>query len=108
MVEVLRCKPEGSMFDSRWRYWYFSLTNHSGRTMALVSTRLPNEYREYLLGSKGGRCLGLRSLPPSCANSLEIWEPQRPGALRTCPVLYTGSLTFGKETHKELKQTHRS
>jgi hypothetical protein len=24
---------------------------------------------------KGGRCVGLTTLPPSCADCLEIWEP---------------------------------
>jgi len=33
-----------------------------------------NEYQEYLLGGKGGRCLGLTTLPPSCAECLEICE----------------------------------
>jgi hypothetical protein len=32
--------------------------------------------------SKGGWCIGLTTLPPSCANCLEIWEPQHPGTLR--------------------------
>jgi hypothetical protein len=41
-----------------------------------------NEYPEYLLGSKGGRCAGLTTLPPSCADCLENWEPQPPGTLR--------------------------
>jgi len=31
---------------------------------------------------KGGRCIGLTTLPPSCANYLEIWELQPPGTLR--------------------------
>jgi len=30
-------------------------------------------------GGKGGRCVRLTSLPPSCADCLEIWEPQPPG-----------------------------
>jgi len=34
------------------------------------------------LGGKGGRCVGLTTLPPSCADCLEIWEPQPPGTLR--------------------------
>jgi hypothetical protein len=25
-------------------------------------------------GCKGGRCLGLTTLPPSCAHCLEIWD----------------------------------
>ena len=46
-----------------------------------------NEYQEYFLGGKGGRCVGLTTLPPSFADCLEIWEPQPPGTLRVCPVL---------------------
>ena len=41
-----------------------------------------NEYQGFLLkwgGGKGGRCVGLTTLTPSCAASLEIWEPQTPG-----------------------------
>jgi len=33
---------------------------------------------------KGGRCVGLTTLPPSYADCLEIWEPQPPGNLRAC------------------------
>jgi len=36
---------------------------------------------------KGGRCLELTTLPPSCADRLEIWELQTPGTLRACPAL---------------------
>jgi len=36
---------------------------------------------------KGGRCEGLTTLPPSCADCLEIREPQPPGALRASPGL---------------------
>jgi hypothetical protein len=43
-----------------------------------------NEYQEYFLGGKGGRCVGLTILPPSCADCLEIWEPQPPGTLKAC------------------------
>jgi hypothetical protein len=46
-----------------------------------------NEYQEYFLGGKGGRCVWLTTLPPSCADCLEIWEPQSPGTLRACPGL---------------------
>jgi len=46
-----------------------------------------NEYREYFLWGKGGRCVGLTTLPPSCADCLEIWELQLPGTLRACPDL---------------------
>jgi hypothetical protein len=36
-------------------------------------------------GGKGGQCIGLKTLPPSCADHLVIWEPQTPGTLRACP-----------------------
>jgi len=36
---------------------------------------------------KGGRCVWLTILPPSCADCIEIWEPQPPGTLRVCPGL---------------------
>ena len=32
-----------------------------------------------------GRCVGLTTLPPSCADCLEIRETQLPGTLRACP-----------------------
>ena len=38
-------------------------------------------------GVKEGQCVGLTTLPPSCAEYLEIWEPQPPGTLRACPGL---------------------
>jgi len=33
-----------------------------------------NEYQEYFLGGKVGRCVGLTNLPPSCADCHEIWS----------------------------------
>ena len=33
---------------------------------------------------KGGRCVRLTPLPPSCAECLEIWKPQTPGTLLDC------------------------
>ena len=44
------------------------------------------EYQEYFLGGKSVRCIGL-TLPPSCADCLEIWDPRPPGTLRDCPGL---------------------
>jgi len=42
-----------------------------------------NEYQEYFLGGKGGRCVGMTTLPPSCAvvlksGSLNLLEPSGP------------------------------
>ena len=49
-----------------------------------VSNR--NEYQEYFLGGKGGRCVGL-TLPTTCADCYEMWKPQPPGTLRACPLM---------------------
>ena len=38
-------------------------------------------------GGKDGRCVGLTTLPLSCAVCLENWEPQPPGTLWACPCL---------------------
>jgi len=56
--------------------------------MALELTQPVTEMitRNISLG-KGGRCVGLTTLPPPCADCLEIWESQPPGTLRTCPGL---------------------
>jgi hypothetical protein len=42
--------------------------------MALVSTQSLTEMitTNYFLGCKGGLCMGLTTLPPSCADCLEI------------------------------------
>ena len=54
--------------------------------MALQSTQPPTEMStRNIFGGKGGRYLGLTTLPPSCADCLEIWKPQ-PGTLWSCTV----------------------
>jgi hypothetical protein len=35
-------------------------------------------------GTKGGRCVGLTTLQPSCADSHEVSKPQLPGTLTDC------------------------
>jgi len=48
----------------------------SDRTMTLGSTQpLTRMSIMDISYNKGGRCLGLKTLPPSCADCLEIWEP---------------------------------
>jgi hypothetical protein len=66
----------------------FLLYNPSGRTMGpgVDSASNRNKYQEYFLVDKGGRRGGLTTLTPSCAECLEIWDPQ-PGTLRACPGL---------------------
>jgi len=53
--------------------------------LGLTQPLTQNEYQEYFLGGKDGRCVGLTTLPSSCADCLETWEPQNPGTLRACP-----------------------
>ena len=79
-VESLRYKPEGRGFDSRWYHWDLSLTqsfrSHYGPGVDSACNR--NECQEYFLGSKGDRCVGLTTLPTSCADcleSLKLLEP---------------------------------
>ena len=54
---------------------------------------------------KGGRCVGVTTLPTSCADCLEIWEPQPPGTLRACNGI---ALPFNRHLHEgtEEKQEH--
>ena len=84
LVEALRYKLEGRGFDSRC-HGNFSLTQsfrpRYGLGVGSASNR--NEYQEYFLGGKGGRCVGLTTLPPSCAivlksGSLSLLEPSGP------------------------------
>jgi len=54
LVEALRHKLEGRVFDSRWCHWNFTLTQsfqpHYDRGVDSSSNR--NEYQEYFLGVK--------------------------------------------------------
>ena len=73
-------KPEGLGFDLEF---FIDVILPA----ALQSASNRNEYQEYFLGGKGGRCLGLTTLLPSYADCLENWKPQPPGTLRACPGL---------------------
>jgi hypothetical protein len=89
LVEATRYNPKGCGFDSRWCLWNFSLTLsfqlHCGPGVDSASNRM--EYQEYFLGGKGGRCVGLTTLPSSGTKCLEILEPHPSGTLRACPGL---------------------
>ena len=55
---------------------------------------------EYIFpGDKGGRYVGLTTLPPSCVDCFEIWEPQPPGILRSYPGIAFAK-TFNCYTEK--------
>ena len=88
LVEALSYKPEDRGFDSRCCYRNYSLASsfrpQNGPGVNSASNR--NEYQEYFVWGKGGRCVGLTTLQPSCADCHEIWEPQPPGTLRNCPA----------------------
>jgi hypothetical protein len=64
-------------------YQFFTKTSGLGVDSASNRT----EYHEYFLGSKGGRCVGLTTLSPSCADCLEIWKPQPLETVRACQGL---------------------
>jgi len=56
------------------------------RTMAQELTQpLTEMSARNISWGKGGRCVGLTTLPLSCVDCLEIWESQPPGTLRVCP-----------------------
>ena len=62
-----------------------SFRSHFGPGVDSASNR--NEYRERFLGDKGGRCIRLTTLPPSCAvvmksGNLNFLEPS--GPLQAC------------------------
>jgi hypothetical protein len=52
-----------------------------------------NEYQEYFLRGKDGRCVWLTTLPTSWAECLEIWESHPPETLRASPGLYRNCFT---------------
>jgi hypothetical protein len=56
-------------------------------------------------GGEDGRCVGLTTLPLSCADCLEIWEPQPPGTLIACTGIalpFTSYIKILKVTQKRL------
>jgi len=82
LVEALRYKPEVHGFDIRWGHWAFSITYsfRSHYEPGVDSSYYRNGYQDYILGVIGG--VGLKNLPPSCADCLEImgastsWSPK--------------------------------
>jgi hypothetical protein len=76
-------KVTGSISDGVTEIFHWH--DSSSRTMALGSTQkwVPGIFS----GGKGGQCVGLTTLPPSCGNCLEIWDPRPSGTLWACPSL---------------------
>jgi hypothetical protein len=67
-----------------------------------------NDYQEYFLEGKCGRCVGLTILPPLCADCLEIWDPLPPGTLRAFPGLYRDFVTLYLYVQFNLLKTKRN
>jgi len=67
LVEALRYKPEGCVSMK----FFIGLRPQYGPCISSAPNR--NKYQGYLLGAKGGQFVGLKTLPPSCAECLEIW-----------------------------------
>jgi hypothetical protein len=88
LVATQRYKSEGRGFDSRsCRNFFIDIILPVALWLwvwlSLWQKWVPGIYPE----GKGGRCAGLTTLPPSCAECLEILEPQHPETLRACPDL---------------------
>ena len=66
------------IYTHTYYYYYYSDRNMA---MGLTKPLTENSTRNIFWG-KGGRYVGLTKLLPSCADCLEIWEPQPPGKLR--------------------------
>ena len=83
LIEALRYNPEGCGFESRWCFLEFFVDNPSGCTMVLGSTQSLTEMStRNTSGGKGGLCVKLTTLPPSCYGCLEIWDPEPSRTLR--------------------------
>ena len=85
LVDAQRYKPEGRglRFPMESLGFYINIIlQHCGPGNDLASKR--SECQEYFLNGKGGRCVGLTTLLPSCADCLEIRVPQPAGTLRAC------------------------
>jgi hypothetical protein len=86
VIVKVKTRERATKWGMRWR----SLFRHCATSQKVVGSIgvigiiHGHEYQEYFLGGKGGQCVGLTTLPPSCADCLEIWEPQPPRTLRAC------------------------
>ena len=64
--------------------------------MALGSTQPLTEMSTTNIpwGREGSQCIVLTTFPSSCADCIEIWEPQTPGSLRAFPGPYKDWFIF--------------
>jgi hypothetical protein len=115
LVVILNCWHALQAVGSRVRFPMVSMDffchNPYGRTMALGSTQSLTEIstRNNSWWGKGGRCVQLITLPPSCAECLETRVSQPLGNLRSCPAPYMDSfcLIFSREDSMDEVTVHR-
>jgi len=85
LVEALRYKPEGrGCPDGIIGIFHWHNPSSCTVTLWLIQPLTEMSTRNISWGGKGSWYIQLTTLPPSCANYLEIWEPQPPGTLRAC------------------------
>ena len=70
LVEALRYKPEGLGFDFLWSFRDLLLTTLPATDHPCVDSA--SNRNEFSPSGKGGRCVGLTTLPPSCVDCLKI------------------------------------
>jgi hypothetical protein len=70
LVDALRYKPEGGGFDLLSLEFFIYIILPGALWPWVDSDSNRNEYQEYLLGVKGGRYVGLTSLPTSYVDCL--------------------------------------
>ena len=75
MVKALRYKSVGPGIDSLGIYSVAADIS----VCPGVDSACKNEYQD-IPGGKGGRCVRVTTLPPSCGECLEIWSLNRPEA----------------------------
>jgi hypothetical protein len=81
LIEALQAGRSWVLFPMVSLDCFIDIILSSGRTMPLGSTQ---PLKEMSNRNASWLCVGLTTLPPSCADCLEIWEPYPPGILRAC------------------------
>jgi len=81
------------------------------RMHIIISASNRNDYQEYFLRGKGGWCVGLTTVPHSCADCLEMWELHLPGTLKFCQACLGIALplpfTLARRVREEVTEVWR-
>jgi hypothetical protein len=86
-------KVAGSIPDVSMEFFIDIILSAALRPLGLTQPLTEMSTRKNSWG-KGGRCVGLTTLPTLCAEYLEIWESQTSGTLWACPGLQQDFFTF--------------